>query len=80
MKIVATVLGDEAAMKLMKEAGGINVYIPKPDNRALVVEYLKANGFNTKLVAVLLNISQSTVDRVLQEYKKEQKEKQNRPK
>ena len=80
MKIIATVLGDDAAMKLMKEAGGVNIYIPKPNNRALVVEYLKANGFNTKLVAVLLNISQSTVDRVLQEYKKEQQEKQNRPK
>lgn len=78
MKIIATVLGDEAAMKLMKEAGGVNTYIPKPNNRDLVVEHLKENGFNTKLVAVLLNLSQRTVDRVLQEYKQEQKEKQNR--
>ena len=70
MQIVANVLGNDAAMKLMKEAGGVYLYIPKPDNRPLVIEYLKANGFNTKLVAVMLNISQRKVEMIYREYKK----------
>lgn len=70
MQIIATVLGNEAAMKLMKEAGGVCLYVPKPDNRGLVMEYLKANGFNTKLVAVMLNISQRKVEMIHREYRK----------
>lgn len=69
MQIVAAVLGDEAAIKLMKEAGGVYLYIPKPDNRPLVIEYLKQNGFNTKHVAILLNISQRKVEKIHREYR-----------
>lgn len=80
MEIVATILGDDAAVKLMKEAGGITVYIPKPENRSLVMDCLKQNGFNTKLVAVMLNISLRKVQMIHKEYRKAlQAEKAEQP-
>lgn len=72
MQIVADIVGETATKRLMIEVGGMYLYIPKPDKTA-VLECLKANGYDSKIVAKELKVSLSKVYKVLQAYRKEQK-------
>lgn len=70
MNLVAEIVGDDAARELMKQLGGLYIYIPKPGKREIIAE-LKANAMDAKVVAYNLNVSQRKVSRILHEYRRE---------
>ncbi|MEG1648316.1 MAG: Mor transcription activator family protein [Rikenellaceae bacterium] len=70
MNLVAEIVGDDAACELMKQLGGLYIYIPKPGKSEIITE-LKANAMDVKIVARNLNVSQRKVSRILHEYRRE---------
>lgn len=66
MRIVAEVVGEETALRLMVELGGMYLYIPKPSRREIAVQ-LEKNGYDAKTVAAKLKVSLSRVYKVLGE-------------
>lgn len=68
MELVADVIGKEAAMKLMCELGGVNIYIPRPGPRE-ILERLRSNAMDAKTTAAEMGVSMSKVYRILKEYR-----------
>ena len=69
LKMVAEICGMDVAVKLLKELGGINIYIPQNGLRAVMRRYVKKqfNGRNAKDLANELGISLTSVYRLLKE-------------
>lgn len=74
MQIIADVIGDDAATKLMVELGGMYLYIPKPSSEEIIAQ-LRANGGDAKEVAVRLKVSLSRVYKLLKEIREEREDK-----
>lgn len=70
MRMICEVIGDEATRKLMRQLGGISIYIPKP-GREEIMEALKQNAHNTKMVAAMYGISQRKVEGIHKELRME---------
>ena len=70
MRILADVIGEETALRLMVELGGMYLYIPKP-SRCEIAAQLKENGYDAKAVACKLKVSLSRVYKVLEEVRGE---------
>lgn len=66
MRMICEVIGEEATAKLMRQLGGISIYIPKP-GREEIMEALKQNGHNTKVVAAMYGVSQRKVEGIHKE-------------
>lgn len=66
MRMICEVVGEEATAKLMRQLGGISIYIPKP-GREEIMEALKQNGHNTKVVAAMYGVSQRKVEGIHKE-------------
>lgn len=66
MRMICEVIGEEATAKLMRQLGGISIYIPKP-GREEIMEALKENGHNTKVVAAMYGVSQRKVEGIHKE-------------
>lgn len=67
-RIVAETCGIETAKILIRELGGINIYIPKFTSlRSLVERYIKVNAekISIKKIAQELNMSERAVKRIL---------------
>lgn len=74
MQLIAEVLGQEAALKLMSRLGGVSIYIPRPGADE-ILECLRRNSMDAKVTAAELGVSQSKVYRILKEYREERQDK-----
>lgn len=70
MQMISEVIGEDSTRKLMRQLGGISIYIPKP-GREEIMEALKQNGHNTKVVAAMFGISQRKVEGIHKELRTE---------
>ncbi len=68
MQLVAEVIGEDAALKLMSRLGGVSIYIPRP-GPADILAKLRSNAMDVKVTAAELGVSQSKVYRVLKEFR-----------
>lgn len=68
MQLVADAIGDEATLKLMCRLGGVSIYIPSPGTED-ILDCLRRNSLDVKVVAAEMNVSQSKVSRILREYR-----------
>lgn len=68
MQLVAEVIGEDAALKLMSRLCGVSIYIPRP-GPADILAKLRSNSMDVKVTAAELGVSQSKVYRVLKEFR-----------
>ncbi|HPR78582.1 MAG TPA: Mor transcription activator family protein [Candidatus Limiplasma sp.] len=73
MQLVAGVVGDENAIKLIASLGGISVYIPRPDH-AVICYYHERLGGDVKKTANSLGVSERTVYRALKGVKEDRRQ------
>lgn len=73
--MISEVIGEDATRKLMRQLGGIYIYIPKP-GREEIIDALKENAHNTKIVAAMFGVSQRKVEGINKELRQEIKEKE----
>lgn len=64
IQLLMDVIGKELTLKVMAELGGTSLYISKPGEDE-IVEALKMEGMDAKVVAAKLKVSLSKVYRVL---------------
>lgn len=74
MQLIADVIGEEAALRLMCRLGGVNIYIPRPGTEDILTR-LRSNAMDVKVTATELGVSQSKVYRVLKEYRESRTDK-----
>ena len=64
MQLISDIIGQELTMKLIAEAGGVSVYIPRPDHS--VIRYFHERlGGDPKKTAQALGVSERTVYRAI---------------
>lgn len=68
MQLVAEVIGEEAALKLMCRLGGVSIYIPRPGPDDILAR-LRSNAMDVKVTAAQLGVSERKVYRVLKEFR-----------
>ncbi|MFR5734232.1 MAG: Mor transcription activator family protein [Odoribacter splanchnicus] len=68
MQLVAEVIGEDAALKLMCRLGGVSIYIPRP-GPADILAKLRSNAMDVKVTAAQLGVSERKVYRVLKEFR-----------
>ncbi len=61
MSLIASVIGEEKARKLMISLGGMNLYIPKADTNTIKYFYYEVCYKNAKLTASMAHVSVSRV-------------------
>lgn len=73
MQLVAEVIGEDAALKLMCRLGGVSIYIPRPGPEDILAK-LRSNAMDVKVTAAALGVSQSKVYRVLKEFREDRRQ------
>ena len=68
MQLVAEVIGEDAALKLMCRLGGVSIYIPRPGPEDILAR-LQSNAMDVKVTAAQLGVSERKVYRVLKEFR-----------
>lgn len=74
MQLVADVIGEAAALKLMCRLGGVSIYIPRPGAKE-ILECLRSNAMDVKVTAAEMCVSQSKVYMILKEYRENKTDK-----
>lgn len=64
-RMIADILGREAAVKLILELGGVALYIPKA-NREIIRDVYQQTGFPPKRIAAICGCSERTVYRAIE--------------
>ncbi len=64
-RMIAEILGKEAAVKLIIELGGVALYIPRP-NREIIRDIHEQTGYPPKRIAAICGCSERTVYRAIE--------------
>lgn len=65
MQMLAEVIGEELTVKIMKELGGMSLYVSRYRDDNVIFKYYNDHGCDKKLTALRFNVSVRTVYRIV---------------